>query len=120
MLCALTVRNLKPGTFDQFREAFMSVIDPDNPPAGFVRFDMLRNMDNPDQVICFGFFDGSVATNVELSFTHFASWRVVRRSADSTRSQPCIGRPRMIAIVAGGVSTRRLVSSGSTRTSAPP
>ena len=23
MLCALTVRTLEPGTFDQFREAFM-------------------------------------------------------------------------------------------------
>jgi hypothetical protein len=34
MLCALTVRTLKPGTVEQFREAF-----------------------TPDEVICFGFFD---------------------------------------------------------------
>lgn len=60
MICALTVRNLKPGTFDQFREAFMQLIDTDNPPTGFVRFDMLRNTDDPDEVICFGFFDGTV------------------------------------------------------------
>jgi hypothetical protein len=59
MVCALTVRTLKPGTFDQFREAFMSFNDPDNPPAGWVRFDMVRNTDRPDEVICFGFFDGS-------------------------------------------------------------
>ena len=60
MLCALTVRTLKPGTFEEFREAFMGSEDLDNPPAGWVRFNMLRNAENPDDVICFGFFDGSV------------------------------------------------------------
>jgi heme-degrading monooxygenase HmoA len=60
MVCALTVRTLKPGTFDDFREAFMSMNDPDNPPEGWVRFNMVRNQDNPDEVICFGFFDGTV------------------------------------------------------------
>jgi len=59
VICALTVRRLKPGSFDQFREAFMSFNDPDNPPAGWVRFDMVRNTDDPDEVICFGFFDGT-------------------------------------------------------------
>jgi heme-degrading monooxygenase HmoA len=58
MICALTVRKLKPGSFDQFREAFMS--NADEMPAGFVRFNMLRNTENPDEVISFGFFDGSV------------------------------------------------------------
>ena len=60
MLCALTVRTLKPGTFDQFREAFMGDVIEDSPPPGWVRFDMLRNTGNPDEVICFGFFDGTV------------------------------------------------------------
>jgi len=60
MLCALTVRRLKPGTFDQFREAFMRDIGSGVPPAGWVRFNMIRNIENPDEVICFGFFDGSV------------------------------------------------------------
>ena len=60
MLCALTVRKLKPGTFEQFREAFMRDEIPDNPPAGWVRFNMIRNAEDPDEVICFGFFDGSV------------------------------------------------------------
>ena len=60
MLCALTVRTLKPGTFDDFREAFLSGMDPDSPPAGWVRFDMLRNAEKPDEVVCFGFFDGSL------------------------------------------------------------
>lgn len=60
MLCALTVRTLEPGTFEQFREAFMSGEPADAPPEGWVRFNMLRNAENPDEVICFGFFDGTV------------------------------------------------------------
>jgi hypothetical protein len=60
MLCALTVRTLKPGTFDQFRDVFLSGFDTDNPPAGWVRFNMVRNAENPDEVISFGFFDGTV------------------------------------------------------------
>jgi hypothetical protein len=60
MLCALTVRTLKPGTFEDFRAAFMSDFDTDDPPPGWVRFNMVCNVDNPDEVICFGFFDGSV------------------------------------------------------------
>lgn len=59
MLCALTVRTLKPGTFDEFREAFMADVIEDSPPPGWVRFDMLRSTSNPDEVICFGFFDGT-------------------------------------------------------------
>jgi hypothetical protein len=59
MICALTVRELKPGTFDDFRDAFLSGMDPNSPPAGWVRFDMLRNTENPDEVVTFGFFDGS-------------------------------------------------------------
>lgn len=60
MVCALTVRTLKPGTFEQFREAFIRDGAPENMPSGWVRFNMIRNTDNPDEVICFGFFDGTV------------------------------------------------------------
>jgi hypothetical protein len=59
MLCALTVRKLKSGSFEQFREAFMHDL-PDGPPAGWVRFNMVRNVEDPDEVICFGFFDGTL------------------------------------------------------------
>ena len=51
MLCALTIRTLKPGTFDQFREAFMRHEDLENPPAGYVRFNMIRNTENHDEVV---------------------------------------------------------------------
>lgn len=60
MICALTVRKLRPGTFDQFREAFMRGAGPDEIPEGWVRFSMVRNVENPDEVICFGVFDGDV------------------------------------------------------------
>lgn len=59
MICALTVRRLKPGTFEDFRSAFMQYANPDSLPSGWVRFDMVRNTADPDEVICFGFFDGT-------------------------------------------------------------
>jgi hypothetical protein len=60
MLCALTVRKLKPGTFEQFREAFMAGETDAPMPAGS-QFFMVRNTGNPDEVICFGLFDGTLA-----------------------------------------------------------
>lgn len=59
MLCAHTIRRLRPGTFDQFAAEF-------GPPesagaSGWVAFQMLRGVANRDEVITFGFFDGSLA-----------------------------------------------------------
>lgn len=59
MLCAHTVRRLKPGTFDQFAEAFRPG-DGEAPPAGWVRFVMLRPHGGGDEVVTFGFFDGTL------------------------------------------------------------
>jgi hypothetical protein len=58
MLCAHTVRRLKPGTFEQFKEGF-------SPPEeatqqGWVRFHMLRNINDENEVVTFGFFDGTL------------------------------------------------------------
>lgn len=58
MLCAHTVRKLKPGTFEQFAEAFRP--DRDEAPAGWVRFHMLRGISDQDEVVTFGFFDGTM------------------------------------------------------------
>jgi heme-degrading monooxygenase HmoA len=60
MLCALTVRQLKPGTFEEFRKAFMGHASPDSVPDGWVRFNMIRGVEDPDEVVCFGFFDGTL------------------------------------------------------------
>jgi len=60
MICALTVRTLKPGTFEDFRAAFMTLAGADDLPSGWVRFNMIRGMEDPDEVVCFGFFDGTL------------------------------------------------------------
>ena len=58
MLCAHTVRRLKPGSFDEFREKFGP--PDDQPPAGWVKFHVLRNLANPDEVVTYGYFDGTL------------------------------------------------------------
>ncbi len=55
MLVFLTARRLKPGSFDQFRQAW----EPDVWPEKFVRAYHVRNLDDPDEVISFGFYDSS-------------------------------------------------------------
>jgi quinol monooxygenase YgiN len=54
MLCAHTVRRVKPGTTEQFLEAFRA--RGENPPAGWVRFHALRNLADENEVVTFGFF----------------------------------------------------------------
>lgn len=58
MLCAHTVRRLKPGTFDQFIEAFRP--QEDDLPAGWIRFHALRGLADENEVVTFGFFDGTL------------------------------------------------------------
>jgi hypothetical protein len=58
MICALTVRRLRPGTFESFRPAFMEHVG--TLPPTWVRFTMARAVDDPDQVVTFGLFDGTV------------------------------------------------------------
>jgi hypothetical protein len=58
MLCAHTVRRLKPGTFEQFAETFRP--DEGAPPPGWVRFDMARGVTDENEVVTFGFFDGTL------------------------------------------------------------
>ena len=57
MLCAHTVRRLRPGTFDEFREKFMLRME--EVPPGWARFHLLRSVADPDEVVTFGFFDGT-------------------------------------------------------------
>ena len=58
MLCALTVRRLRPGTFERFAEEF-GPRESEGPPQGWVRFDMLRDLADENRVVTFGFFDGT-------------------------------------------------------------
>lgn len=55
MLCALTVRRLKPDTFDRFREAW----EPRDWLPGFERAYHLRNVNDVNEIVSFGFFNGT-------------------------------------------------------------
>jgi heme-degrading monooxygenase HmoA len=59
MLCALTVRKLKPGAMEEFKQAFVPAEDME-PPAGWKHFYALRGIADENEVITFGFFDGTL------------------------------------------------------------
>jgi heme-degrading monooxygenase HmoA len=59
MLCALTVRKLKPGAMEQFRDAFVPDDEMEAPP-GWKRFYALRNVADENEIVTFGFFDGTL------------------------------------------------------------
>jgi hypothetical protein len=53
MLCALTVRRLKPGTFEDYRKAW------DVEVSGWRSY-TVRNLEDENEIVSFGFFDGSL------------------------------------------------------------
>lgn len=55
MYAALTVRKLKPGSYDDWRKAW----EPDEWPESFSKAYILRNVSDPDEIIAFGFTDAS-------------------------------------------------------------
>jgi hypothetical protein len=59
MYAALTVRKLKPGSYDEWRQAWESGGE-DQWPEGAGNAYILRNVNDPDEVIAFGFFAGDM------------------------------------------------------------
>jgi hypothetical protein len=55
---ALTVRKLKPGTYDDWRKAWL--MGDEEWPEGAQKAYILRNLSNPDEIVAFGFFDGDL------------------------------------------------------------
>ena len=53
MMCAVTVRQIKPDSYEDFRKAW----EPDPWLPRLRNAIVLRNEDNPDQVLTIGFFD---------------------------------------------------------------
>jgi len=53
MHALLTVRRLKPGTYEDWRKAW----EPDEWPEGAQRAYILRNVDDADEIIAFGFYE---------------------------------------------------------------
>lgn len=56
MLVALTVRRLKPGAFDRFAAAWSL----EELPPGFRAAYTARNLSDPDEIVSFGLFDGTL------------------------------------------------------------
>lgn len=57
MIAALTVRKLKPGTYDEWRKAWQG--DDDDIPEGAEIY-ILRNQNDPDEIIAFGIVEASI------------------------------------------------------------
>jgi hypothetical protein len=58
VLCAMTARKLKPGSYDDFRDAFMQ--ESGSWPEAWVRFYAVRGVEDEDLVVTFGFYDGTL------------------------------------------------------------
>jgi hypothetical protein len=56
MICVLTHRRLKPGSWEQFRAAW----EPPEWAASLVRAYHVRSPEDPNEVISFGFFEGTM------------------------------------------------------------
>ncbi|MDQ4129744.1 MAG: hypothetical protein M3133_01930 [Actinomycetota bacterium] len=63
MLCFLTARKLKPGTFADFRDAW----EPLDWDPRFIRAYHVRRLDDEDEVVSFGLFDGTPDDYRQLS-----------------------------------------------------
>ncbi len=71
MLVALTVRKLKAGAAEDFLGRFVPRED-EEPPPGWKRFYGIRSTSDPDEVITFGFFDGTLEElNASQSTSNF-------------------------------------------------
>jgi hypothetical protein len=55
--CALTVRKLKPGSYDDWRKAWEG--DPEEMPENAEVY-IVRNRKDPDEIIAFGLIEGEI------------------------------------------------------------
>jgi hypothetical protein len=57
MICTLTARRLKPGSYDDFRKAWGG---DEEPPAEWNPVYITRDVEDENVVVAFGFFNGSL------------------------------------------------------------
>jgi heme-degrading monooxygenase HmoA len=74
MIVMFSARRLKPGAWDQFREAWGPG---DEPPPGFQRAYHARNIRDEDEVISFGLF--------EMTEDDYRRWREEADAQETTR-----------------------------------
>lgn len=60
MICTLTARRLKPGAYDEFRAAWDPTATRDDALGQWTRVYHCRDVADPDVVISFGLFNGTV------------------------------------------------------------
>jgi hypothetical protein len=60
MICTLTARRLKPGAHDAFRAAWEPSATVDDALSGWTHIYHASDVKDPDVVISFGLFDGSL------------------------------------------------------------
>ncbi len=60
MICTLTARRLQPGTYEQFRAAWEPPQAKDDALRPWTEIYHCRDVSDPDVVISFGLFDGSL------------------------------------------------------------
>ena len=58
MIAALTVRKLKPGTYDEWRKAWQPESEEDMPEGAEIY--ILRNQNDPDEIIAFGLVEATI------------------------------------------------------------
>ena len=75
MIVMFTARRLKPGAWDQFRDAWAEIPDP--APPGFVRAYAARNIRDEDEVISFGIFD--------MTIDDYRRWREEADASETKR-----------------------------------
>jgi hypothetical protein len=95
MYCALTVRKLKPGTMEQFKQAFIPDGDA-NVPAGWKRFYAIRNVADENEIVTFGFFDGTLD---ELRASQQDSGEYEKRRAATDEFVESVGTDGLFEIV---------------------
>jgi hypothetical protein len=66
MICFLSARRLKPGTYDDFRRAW----EPERWPAEAIRAYHLRGQDDENLVVSFGLYEGSLADRERIRDGH--------------------------------------------------
>jgi hypothetical protein len=104
----LTVRKLKPGTYDEWRKAW----EPEEWPEGSKRAYILRNLEDPDEVIAFGFYEGELDVmrrEPKFAETQRARFEKMAPFVDST------GADGVYEVVEEVVPSKTTAGVGSTR-----
>ena len=92
----LTGRKLKPGAYDEWRAAWQS----EDIPPGVTAY-ILRKVGDPDEIIAFGFFDGTKEELEAMRLEPAAEEARQARMAPHVESQFVDGLYEVVEVVSG-------------------